>query len=115
VPAAGLLDPDVGAIYTKMASTMPSLANITWDRLVREGAVTYPTDAPDKPGNEIIFGAGYPTKSGRGKPRLRRFSKKGAGLLTSLTETDGLAELPETLTQLEPGMTVDLIPYRELL
>jgi formate dehydrogenase major subunit len=50
-----------------MASTMPSLANISWDRLVREGAVTYPTDGDDKPGNEIIFGTGYPTENGRGK------------------------------------------------
>jgi molybdopterin molybdotransferase len=36
-------------------------------------------------------------------------------MLTSLTETDGLAELPEALTQLEPGMAVDFIPYGELL
>ncbi|WP_158930263.1 gephyrin-like molybdotransferase Glp [Acidisphaera sp. S103] len=50
-----------------------------------------------------------------GPPRLRRFPKDGAGLLTSLTETDGLAELPETLTRLEPGMAVDFIPYGELL
>jgi formate dehydrogenase major subunit len=59
--------PDVGAVYTEMALTMPSLKNISWDRLVREGAVTYPTDGADKPGNEIIFSAGFPTKSGRGK------------------------------------------------
>jgi molybdopterin biosynthesis enzyme len=39
----------------------------------------------------------------------------GAGLLTSLTETDGLAELPEALTQLEPEMAVDFIPCGELL
>ncbi|SEO85486.1 formate dehydrogenase major subunit [Rhodospirillales bacterium URHD0017] len=57
----------VGAVYTEMADTMPSLKNISWERLVREGAVTYPADAPDKPGNEILFAAGYPTKSGRGK------------------------------------------------
>jgi molybdopterin molybdotransferase len=50
-----------------------------------------------------------------GLPRLRRFPKEGAGLLTSVTETDGLAELPETLTRLEPGMAVDFIPYGELL
>jgi formate dehydrogenase major subunit len=59
--------PDVGAVYTEMASTKPSLKNISWDRLVREGAVTYPTDGTDMPGNEIIFSAGFPTKSGRGK------------------------------------------------
>jgi formate dehydrogenase major subunit len=46
---------------------MPSLENITWDRLLREDAVTYPCDAPDKPGNEIIFAASFPTKSGRAK------------------------------------------------
>jgi formate dehydrogenase major subunit len=46
---------------------MPSLDNISWERLLREDAVTYPCDAPDKPGNEIIFAASFPTKSGRAK------------------------------------------------
>ncbi|MFL6813624.1 MAG: molybdopterin oxidoreductase family protein, partial [Bradyrhizobium sp.] len=54
-------------VFTEMTEVMPSLNNITWGRLVREGAVTYPVDDPDKPGNEIIFSAGYPTESGRGK------------------------------------------------
>ena len=44
---------------------MPSLDNITWERLQREHAVTYPCDAEDKPGNEIVFGSGFPTASGR--------------------------------------------------
>ena len=34
---------------------------------MREGAVTYPADDPNKPGNEIIFTTGFPTESGRGK------------------------------------------------
>jgi len=54
-------------VFTEMTEVMPSLKNITWDRLVREGAVTYPVDDPTKPGNEIIFTAGFPTQSGRGK------------------------------------------------
>ena len=54
-------------IFAEMARTMPSLNNITWERLEREGAVTYPVDAPDQPGNEIIFASGFPTASGRGK------------------------------------------------
>ncbi len=54
-------------VFTEMAQVMPSFANITWERVVREGAVTYPVDAPDKPGNEIIFYAGFPTASGRAK------------------------------------------------
>jgi formate dehydrogenase major subunit len=54
-------------VFREMAQVMPSLNNITWERLEREGAVTYPADAPDKPGNEIIFATGFPTDSGRGK------------------------------------------------
>ncbi|MFI4994823.1 MAG: formate dehydrogenase subunit alpha, partial [Hyphomicrobiales bacterium] len=54
-------------VFAEMASTMPSLKNISWERLEREGAVTYPVDSPDEPGNEIIFTTGFPTPSGRGK------------------------------------------------
>jgi formate dehydrogenase major subunit len=58
---------DVGEVYTEMAATMPSLKNISWQRLLHEGAVTYPADGEHVPGNEILFSAGYPTKNGRGK------------------------------------------------
>jgi molybdopterin molybdotransferase len=39
----------------------------------------------------------------------------GAGVLTSLTETDGLAELDEDVTTIEPGATVGFLPYASLL
>ena len=58
---------DVGEVFTEMAAVMPSLKNITWERLLREDVVTYPCDAPDQPGNEIIFSNAYPTASGRAK------------------------------------------------
>jgi formate dehydrogenase major subunit len=54
-------------IFAEMAQAMPSMANITWERLEREESVTYPVDAPDQPGHEIVFGDGFPTASGRGK------------------------------------------------
>jgi formate dehydrogenase major subunit len=54
-------------VFDEMASCMPSLKNITWERVEREESVTYPVDAPDKPGNEIIFGDKFPTKSGRAR------------------------------------------------
>jgi formate dehydrogenase major subunit len=54
-------------VFAELAQVSPSLKNITWERLEREGAVTYPVDAPDKPGNEIIFYAGFPTESGRAR------------------------------------------------
>ncbi|GLQ37498.1 formate dehydrogenase subunit alpha [Rhizobium albus] len=57
----------VSEVYTEMASVMPSLKNISWERVEREGSVTYPADGPDIPGNEIIFSSGFPTKDHRGK------------------------------------------------
>jgi len=54
-------------VFAEMSEIMPSLANITWERLEREDAVTYPCDAPDRPGNAIIFGSGFPTTSGRAR------------------------------------------------
>ena len=59
----------VDEVYTEMASVMPSLKNITWERLEREDSVTYPCDAPDKPGNEVLYGEGFPTANGRGRMR----------------------------------------------
>lgn len=54
-------------VFAEMTQIMPSLKNITWDRLEQEDSVTYPCDAPDQPGNEILFGNGFPTASTRGR------------------------------------------------
>ena len=54
-------------IFNEMAQIMPSLKNITWERLEHEDAVTYPCAEPDGPGTEILFANGFPTASGRGK------------------------------------------------
>ncbi|WP_386679195.1 formate dehydrogenase subunit alpha [Loktanella sp. R86503] len=53
-------------IYDEMAGTMPSLDNITWDRLER-GAVTYPSLSPTDPGQSIMFANGFPRDGGRAK------------------------------------------------
>ena len=42
---------------------------ITWDRLLRESSVTYPCDAEDQPGRDIVFGDGFPTRSGRARSK----------------------------------------------
>jgi formate dehydrogenase major subunit len=54
-------------VFAEMTQAMPSLANITWARLEREGAVTYPVDGPDVPGREILFGDRFPTPDGRAR------------------------------------------------
>src|SRR6201987_3615953 len=54
-------------LYTEMASLMPSLDNISWERVQRERAVTYPADAPEKPGRDVVFEQGFPRPGGFGK------------------------------------------------
>ncbi|MBK9082521.1 MAG: molybdopterin molybdotransferase MoeA [Rhizobiales bacterium] len=45
----------------------------------------------------------------------RKFERDGAGVIASLTETDGLVVLPEDMTRLAPGETVDFLSYQALL
>jgi formate dehydrogenase major subunit len=59
--------PGPADVFAEMKQAMPSLENITWERVERESSVTYPCDTPDQPGNEIVFGEGFPTASGRGR------------------------------------------------
>ncbi len=44
-----------------------------------------------------------------------KHAQDGAGVITSLTETDGLVELPENETTVEPGSTVGFLPYPVLV
>ncbi len=57
----------VSEVFTEMASMMPALDNISWDRVEREHAVTYPTDAPDQPGHDVVFDKGFPRPGGFAK------------------------------------------------
>jgi molybdopterin molybdotransferase len=44
-----------------------------------------------------------------------KFPREGAGLLSSLVETDGLVELAESLTTVTPGQMVEFIAYESFL
>jgi molybdopterin molybdotransferase len=44
-----------------------------------------------------------------------KYPQDGAGVITSLTETDGLVELPEDTTTVAPGMTVGFLSYAALV
>ena len=56
-----------GDVFAEMASMMPSLDNISWQRVMDESSVTYPCEAPDKEGNAIVFVDDFPTMSGKGR------------------------------------------------
>ncbi|MGB8680288.1 MAG: molybdopterin-dependent oxidoreductase, partial [Pseudolabrys sp.] len=57
----------VSEVYTEMANLMPALDNISWERIEREDHVTYPSDAPDKPGRDVVFDKGFPRPNGMAK------------------------------------------------
>jgi molybdopterin molybdotransferase len=44
-----------------------------------------------------------------------KYAQDGAGVITSLTETDGLAELTEDATEIKPGATIGFLPYLTLV
>ena len=43
-----------------------------------------------------------------------KFPREGAGILSSMVESDGLVELPEDVTELAPGTTVEFLPFSEV-
>ena len=48
-------------IFNEMKLIMPSLNNISWERLERDGFVTYPVESEFELGQDIIFNDGFPT------------------------------------------------------
>ena len=54
-------------VFAEMRQAMPSIAGITWERLEREHAVTYPCTAEGDPGQRVVFTEQFPTASGKGR------------------------------------------------
>src|SRR5947209_6963344 len=107
-------------IYAEMASLMPALDNISWDRVEKESAVTYPSDAPDKPGHDVVFGDRFPTQDGRGKivpakilPPDERPDAEFPFVLSTGRQlehwhTGAMTRRASTLDALEPGAVANL-------
>jgi formate dehydrogenase major subunit len=56
----------VAAVYEEMRQAMHgAIAGISWARLEREGAVTYPCLSEDDPGQPVVFTDHFPTDDGR--------------------------------------------------
>jgi formate dehydrogenase major subunit len=54
-------------VFDEMRKAMPSIAGITWERLEREHAVTYPCEREGDPGTRVVFTEQFPTATGRGR------------------------------------------------
>ena len=44
-----------------------------------------------------------------------KYAQDGAGVISSLTQTDGLAELSEDMVSITPGMLIGFLPYSSLM
>ena len=112
----------VGAVFEEMRGMMPSIAGISWERLQREGAVTYPCAAEDEPGHRVVFTDGYPTADGRAtlKPAPLGFADEQPDnaypyvLITGRElehwHTGAMTRHASVLDALEPQPTVSIHP-----
>jgi formate dehydrogenase major subunit len=115
-------------VFAEMGAAMPSLAHISWERLEREGGVTYPTDGTAMPGHAVVFADHFPTPSGKARlmPAVYRPSAEIADQDFPFTLTTGrqlehwhtgaMTRRSSVLGALEPAATASLHPLalREL-
>ncbi len=109
-------------VFAEMAGVMGSLKNITWERLERENAVTYPSLAPDDPGQAIVFAEGFPRPGGRARfapahllPPAEEPDAQYPMVLTTGRQlehwhTGTMTRRARVLDALEPGPTVAIHP-----
>jgi len=109
-------------VFAEMKLAMPSLDNITWERLERESSVIYPCPAPDHPGEAVVFGDGFPTPSGRALlvpasivPPAERPDRDYPLILTTGRQlehwhTGAMTRRSSVLDSLEPAPTASLNP-----
>jgi formate dehydrogenase major subunit len=127
LPWHGPVDPrggpaGVGGVFEEMRSLMPSIAGISWQRLQREGAVTYPCADEADPGQRVVFTDRFPTPDGLARlvPSLvtpaaeRPDADYPLVLITGRQlehwHTGSMTRRSTTLDALEPGPTVSLNP-----
>jgi formate dehydrogenase major subunit len=58
---------EIAEVFDEMRHSMPSIAGITWERLEREHAVTYPCEHEGDPGQPVVFEQNFPTDSGKAR------------------------------------------------
>ena len=58
---------DASEVFDEMRRTMPSIGGITWERLEREQAVTYPCMQEGDPGQSVVFTDDFPREDGKAR------------------------------------------------
>jgi formate dehydrogenase major subunit len=110
------------AVFEEMRRAMPSIAGISWERLEREDAVTYPCRDESDAGQPVIFTERFPTASGRGRFVPAQFRPAAelpdadypfvliTGRVLEHWHTGAMTRRSEVLDALEPAAHIDVNP-----
>jgi formate dehydrogenase major subunit len=110
----------VSEVFTEMASMMPALDHISWDRVEREDHVTYPVDGPDVPGRDVVFDQGFPRPNGMAQLVATKYTQPDempdaeypfiltTGRQLEHWHTGAMTRRASTLDALEPGPVAGL-------
>ena len=90
-----------GTLVLRLAGALPEAL----PRFVAEADFSYRKKAGRREYVRISLHAGARL------PRAQKFAREGAGLLTSLTQSDAFAELPEDSLGVTPGDLVTVLPF----
>jgi formate dehydrogenase major subunit len=109
-------------VFNEMRLAMTSIAGITWERLERDSAVTYPCEKEGDPGSPVVFIERFPTATGRAKlvpadiiPAAERPDAEFPLLLMTGRQleqwhTGAMPRRAATLDAIEPDPTVSVHP-----
>jgi molybdopterin molybdotransferase len=115
VPFIGLPGNPVAAMVTFMRFARPALLLLAGCREIDPTFFRVPADfAYKKKATRREWLRASLVAGPDGHLRARKFPRDGAGILSSMVAADGLIELPEDLTRLEPGTMVDFLPFSEV-
>ncbi|GAA0601902.1 molybdopterin molybdotransferase MoeA [Craurococcus roseus] len=111
VPVVGLPGNPVAAVVTFLHLARPLVLRLAGaapeapPRFAARAVFSYRKKAGRREYVRVRLGPGSPL------PEAAKFGREGAGLLTSLTESDAFAELAEEMTEVAPGDIVRVLPF----
>ena len=117
VPFIGLPGNPVAVMVTFLLLARPLVLRLS-------GAVALPPPrrfpvtsgfAHKKRANRSEFVRARLVRRAEGGWTAEKFPRDGAGILTSMVESDGLVEIGEGIARIEAGQTVDFLPFSEVI
>lgn len=115
VPFIGLPGNPVAVMVTFMRFARPALQLLGGCREIEPAFFRVPVDfSYKKKANRREWLRARLVPGPQGELRAHKFPRDGAGILSSMVGADGLVELPEDLTRLDPGTMVDFLPFSEV-